>query len=157
MEDCLTYVHLTLRILDEEPGTYPLIRAVQLGTWGNIALKTNQPEVALERNLEALEIREMLFADSGVITSQLTASYTETAFAMMANGLLSKAKELIETSASLRKQMPKFSRLQLYSPLYYKAILYKHEGEYAQAADFALEALRDREAAFGPDDHENTR
>ncbi|KAK7928259.1 tetratricopeptide repeat domain-containing protein [Apiospora marii] len=157
MEDSLVYVQLTLRILDESPGDYAQIRAGNLGTWGNVALKINQADVALEKNLEALEIRKNTLAATGVVNSQIAASYTETAFAMIANGLFSEAEELIETSISLRKQMPKFSRLQLCSPLYYKAILYNHKGDYMRAAACASEALRDREMAYGPDDHENKR
>ncbi|KAK8128617.1 tetratricopeptide repeat domain-containing protein [Apiospora sp. TS-2023a] len=157
MDDSLAYVQLTLRILDENPGDYAQIRAGNLGTWGNVALKINQADVALEKNLEALEIRKNTLAATGEVNSQIAASFTETAFAMIANGLFSEAEELIETSICLRKQMPKFSRLQLCSPLYYKAILYNHKGNYVQAAAYASEALRDREMAYGPDDHENKR
>lgn len=147
-----------MEVLDEHPGQYQRIRAVNLGTWGNLAMETDQPEVALDKNLEALGIRQTLHEETGSVDSQLTASYTETARAMMMNGMFEKAKAYIETSISLRKSMPQFSRLQLYSPLFYMAQIHIYKGAYESAATNILEAMRDREIEYGrPDDCENKR
>ncbi|XXH04594.1 hypothetical protein Hte_011011 [Hypoxylon texense] len=157
MRDSLAYIRLILKILEDEPESYPRIRANQLGTWSNIAMEINQPEVSLQKNLEALEIRQRIFAETGVVNSQLTASYTETARSMMMNNMFDKAKELINKSIELRKQMPQFSRLQLYSPFYYLSLIHSHEGDLENARLTAIEALRDREIKFGRDDHGNKR
>lgn len=121
MDQSLKYIQFTMEVLDEYPGQHLRIRAVILGTWGNLAMEIDQPEVALDKNLEALGIRQALYEETGIVDSQLTASYTETARAMMMNGMFEKAKAYIETSISLRQSMPKFSRLQLYSPLCHMA------------------------------------
>lgn len=120
-------------------------------------MEINQPEVSLQKNLEALEIRKRMFAETGVVNSQLAASYTETARSMMMNNMFDKAKRLIDKSIQLRKKMSQFSRLQLYSPLYYLSLIYLHEGEFEKATSTALEALREREIKFGRDDRENKR
>lgn len=157
MDDSLKYIHLVLKILENDPDGHPQIRAGQFGTWGNIAMVMNQPGLSLQKNLEALEIREKMFAETGVVNSQLAASYTETARSMMMNNMFDKAKGFIKKSIEVRKQMPQFSRLQLYSPLYYLSLIHLHEGEYEKAASLALEALREREIQFGRDDRENKR
>ncbi|KAI1339138.1 hypothetical protein F5Y15DRAFT_384912 [Xylariaceae sp. FL0016] len=157
MDASLAYIRLTLELLDDQPDGYPQIRAGQLGTWSNIAMETNQPDLALQKNLEALRIRQGLLEETGEVNSQIAASYTETARSMMMHGMFDRAKTLIEESISLRKQMPQFSRLQLYSPLYYKSLIYFHEGEYDQAILAAEEALREREVNFGTDDRQNKR
>lgn len=158
MDQSTRYIKFTMEVLDEHPGQYQRIRAVNLGTWGNLAMETDQPEVALDKNLEALGIRQTLHEETGIVDSQLTASYTETARAMMMNGMFEKAKAYIETSISLRKSMPLFSRLQLYSPLFYMAQIHIYKGAYESAATNILEAMRDREIEYGrPDDCENKR
>ncbi|KAI1758695.1 hypothetical protein GGR53DRAFT_215907 [Hypoxylon sp. FL1150] len=157
MDESLVYIQLTLKILKNEPDSHPQIRAGQLGTWSNIAMEINQPEVSLQKNFEALEIRERIFAETGVFNSQLAASYTETARSMMMNNMFDKAKGLIEKSIEVRKKMPQFSRLQLYSPWYYLSLIHLHEGEYEKAASLVLDALREREMEFGRDDCESKR
>lgn len=158
MEQSLKYIQFTMEVLDEDPGQHRRIRAVMLGTWGNLAMETDQPEVALDKNLEALGIRQALYEETQIVDSQLTASYTETARAMMMNGMFEKAKAFIETSISLRKSMPQFSRLQLYSPLCYMAQIHIHQEAYDYAARNIYEAMRDREIEYGrPDDCENKR
>lgn len=158
MDQSTRYIKFTMEVLDQHPGQYQRIRAVNLGTWGNLAMETDQPEVALDKNLEALGIRQTLHEETGSVDSQLTASYTETARAMMMNGMFEKAKAYIETSISLRKSMPQFSRLQLYSPLFYMAQIHIYKGAYESAATNILEAMRDREIEYGrPDDCENKR
>lgn len=106
---------------------------------------------------EHLEIRESVFAETGIVDSHIAAAYSETARAMLMNGIFSKARALIYQSIELRKQMPKFSRLQLHSPLMYLAWIDWHEGSHQSAVDRLLEALRDREVEFGKDDHEGMR
>lgn len=158
MDQSLKYIEFTMQVLDEDPGQHRRIRAVMLGTWGNLAMETAQPEVALEKNLEALGIRQALYEETKIVDSQLTASYTETARAMMMNGMFEKAKAFIETSISLRKSMPQFSRLQLYSPLSYLAQIHIHQGAYDSAERNIYEAMRDRAIKFGrSDDCENKR
>ena len=106
---------------------------------------------------EHLEIRESVFAETRIVDSHIAAAYSETARAMLMNGIFSKARTLIYRSIELRKQMPKFSRLQLHSPLMYLAWIDWHEGSHQSAVDKLSEALRDREVEFGRDDHENMR
>lgn len=153
----MDYVQATLTTHSDSMESYPRIVAGQYGTWAQVALRTNQYELGLEKMREHLKIRESIFAETGTLDSHIAAAYSETARAMLMNGLFSEARTLIYRSIELRKQMPKFSRLQLHSPLMYLAWIDWHEGSYQDAVDKLLEALRDREVEFGRDDYEGMR
>ncbi|KAF9888438.1 hypothetical protein FE257_008716 [Aspergillus nanangensis] len=153
----LEYIQMILQILDGLPGDHSQIEAGLYGTWSGIAVETNQAEVALEKRLENLAILEDIFDKTGDINSHITACYSEAGRAMIMNGMFTKAREFIDKSVSLRKQMPHFSRLQLYSPLYYTALIHLSEGKYEEAESGLLEALRDREVKYGKDDCESKR
>lgn len=153
----MDYLQATLTTHSDSMECHPRIVAGQYGTWAQVALRTNQYELGLKKMQEHLEIREGVFAQTGIVDSHIAAAYSETARAMLMNGIFSKARTLIYRSIKLRKQMPKFSRLQLHSPLMYLAWIDWHEGNHQSAVDKLLEALRDREVEFGRDDHEGMR
>ena len=153
----MDYLQATLTTHSDSTDYHPRIVAGQYGTWAQVALRTNQYELGLKKMQEHLEIRESVFAETGIVDSHIAAAYSETARAMLMNGIFSKARTLIYRSIELRKQMPKFSRLQLHSPLMYLAWIDWHEGSHQSAVDKLLEALRDREVEFGRDDHEGMR
>lgn len=153
----LEYIEMILRTLESDSEDHSQIEAGLYGTWSGIAVETNRPEVALEKRLESLAILEQIFAKTGDINSQIAACYSETARAMIMNGIFTKAREFIDKSILLRKQMPHFSRLQLYSPLYYTALIHLQEGKFDEAESGLLEALRDREVKYGKDDCESKR
>ena len=153
----MDYLQATLTTHSDSMEYHPRIVAGQYGTWAQVALRTNQYELGLMKMQEHLEIRESVFAETGIVDSHIAAAYSETARAMLMNGIPGKARNLIHRSIELRKQMPKFSRLQLHSPLMYLAWIDWHEGSHQNAVNKLLEALRDREVEFGMDDHENMR
>ena len=153
----MDYLQATLTANSDSREHYDRIVAGQYGTWAQIALRTNQHELGLKKMQEHLEIRECIFAGTRVVDSHITAAYSETARAMLMNGIFSRARALIYRSIELRKQMPNFSRLQLHSPLMYLAWIDWHEGNHQIAVDRLLEVLRDREVEFGRDDCEGMR
>ena len=136
---------------------YPRIVAAQHGTWAQLALRGNYYELGLQKMQEHLKIRESIFAKTGIADSHIAAAYSETARAMLMNGMYSEARTLIYRSIELRAQMPNFSRLQLHNPLMYLAWIDWHEGNPHIAVDRLLGALQDREVEFGRDDHESMR
>ncbi|KAK0508081.1 hypothetical protein JMJ35_009165 [Cladonia borealis] len=156
-EECMDYVQATLTTHSDSKEYHPRIVAGQYGTWAQIALRTNQCELGLEKMQEHLKIRESIFAETGVVDSHIAAAYSETARAMLMNGMSSEARTLIHRSIDLRKQMTKFSRLQLHSPLMYLSWIDCYEGSHQDAVDKLLEALQDREVEFGRDDQEGMR
>ena len=153
----MDYLQATLTAHSDSKEYHPRIVAGQYGTWAQVALRTNQYELGLMKMQEHMTIRESVFAETGIVDSHIAAAYSETARAMLMNGIFDKARPLIHRSIELRKQMPKFSRLQLHSPLMYLAWIDWHEGNHQSAVDKLLEVLRDREVEFGMDDHVGMR
>lgn len=153
----MDYLQATLSTHSDSKEYHPRIVAGQYGTWAQVALRTNQYELGLEKMQEHLKIRESIFAETGIVDSHIAAAYSETARALLMNGMFSKARTLIYRSIELREQMPKFTRLQLHSPLMYLAWIDWYEGSHQDAVWKLLEALRDREVEFGRDDHEGMR
>ena len=156
-EECMDYLQTTLTTHSDSTEYHPRIVAGQYGTWAQVALRTNQYKLGLEKMQEHLKIRESIFAETGVVDSHIAAAYSETARAMLMNGIFTEARTLIYRSIELRKQMPGFSRLQLHSPLMYLSWINWHEGNHQSAVDQLSEALRDREVELGRDDHEGMR
>ena len=153
----MDYLQATLTTHSDSMEDHPRIVAGQFGTWAQVALRTNEYELGLKKMQEHLEIREKVFAETGIVDSHIAAAYSETARAMLMNGIFSKARTLIYRSIELRKKMLKFSRLQLHSPLMYLAWIDWHEGNHQSAVDKLLEVLRDREVEYGRDDHRGMR
>lgn len=117
MDEALEYVQATLKVHKISPNSYPRIEAVQYGTWSMIAMSLNQPELAREKGSKALRIHIGLYEADKTITSQLVASYTELGRIMILNGEIAEVERLIKESEHLRRQMRKFTRLQLFTPL----------------------------------------
>ena len=111
----------------------------------------------METGMKSLSIREQLFAESGVPDSQIVASYTSAGLTYLMSGRYDEAEQFVNKSMALRKQMPNFTRLQLYSPLVYLSLIYLYRGKCEDAADYLLEALGDRKLKYGTDDHESMR
>jgi tetratricopeptide (TPR) repeat protein len=155
--ECLASVEATMAAHEDSQKSFPSLTAEINGTAGIICLEINNPDDTLRYLQDYLVIREQIFAQTNEISAKLAAGYSETAQAMMANGLFSKAKEMLEKSIDLRRQMPKFTELQLFSPLLHLALCYWHERNYDKADNLLLKALRDRGAKFGKDDTEGRR
>ncbi len=127
------------------------------GTRGVVSMEINQPEAALEHIQIHMDLRLESFHETNRVDSKLAAGYTELGRALSLNGLFAKAKEAFIKSIELRRQMPKFTRLQLFTPLKGLSLVAWHEGNNEQAAQLLLEALQDRELAFRLDDREGNR
>ena len=126
-------------------------------TRGTLALDTNDYDIALYQLTELVALREKSFTESGVLTGKLAMAYSELGKALLMNGQYAKADELFARSMEIRRQLKNFSRLQLFNPLRGRALVQWQAGHYELAASLYLEALRDREDAFGPDDKEGAR
>ena len=157
MDEALEYVEATLQVLNLSPRPYPRIVANQYGTWGNVAMSLNKPKLAREKCEKAHQINQEIYATEKVITSQYVASYSELGRIMIMNNEIEEAEKLIKKSEDLRRQMPHFSRLQLYSPFIFKSYILIMKGKYTEAEDILKEAIKDRELVYGKDDTENKR
>lgn len=157
-EGAYDYIQATLAVHEDCVGEeYPRIVAAQYGTWSAIAKEINDPKLAMETGMKSLAIREQLYTESGVPDSQIVASYASAGLTYIMNGKYDEAEQFVNKSITLRKQMPNFSRLQLYSPLVYLSLIYLYRGKREDAAGYLLEALGDREVEYGIDDHESMR
>ena len=148
---------MILRTIKADSKDHSQIEAGLYGTWSGIAVETNQPQVALEKRLDILAILEKIFAQTGDVNSQIAACYSETARALIMSRIFTSAREFIDKSVAIRKKMPHFSRQQLYSPLYYSALIHIHEGKFDEAESELSEALRDREVKYCRDNCESKR
>jgi tetratricopeptide (TPR) repeat protein len=104
-----------------------------------------------------MRLREEAFHETKTPTFKLAAAYSEYGRALMVNGVFTKAMDMFEKSSEIRKKLPDFTRLQLFSPLCGQGRILWHRGEYQKAAELFLEALRDRELTFGRDDTKSYR
>jgi tetratricopeptide (TPR) repeat protein len=127
------------------------------GTRGIVSMEINQPESALEHIQIHMDHRLKSFHETNQVNSKLAAGYTELGRALTLNGLFTKAKEAFTKSIELRRQMPNFTRIRLFTPLKGLSLVAWHRGDNEQAAQLLLEALRDRELAFGQNDREGNR
>ena len=73
------------------------------------------------------------------------------------NDELEEAERLLTKSIELRKQMPKFTNLQLYTPIVALSHIELSRGHLSEAEARLLEALGVREEAYGFDDCESVR
>lgn len=67
-------------------------------------------------------------------------------------GNIQRADSLIKESVRLRKQMPNFTRLQLYSPIIFTSYIQLLQGKFEDAETELLNALRDREVEYNTKD-----
>ena len=147
----------TLRLYDECSEEYPSILANQYGTWAEMAVCINEPELAMTKMQRSFEIREAVHQKTLVADSHIAAAYSNTAKVMLMNGMLSQAESHIRRSMDLRRQMSNFSRLQLHNPLVYLSWIDWQRGDLTAAVAKLLEALRDREVEYGINDGKNMR
>lgn len=153
----MDYAKATLAILESCADDYPHIKACQYATWSAVARVLNQPKLAREKGEDSFRINDEIYKASGVVTSQIVASYTELGRVMIMNNELEEAERLIKESGRLRRQSPHFSRLQLFSPILFYSYIENLKGQFKEAEKHLLEALRDRELEYGKDDRESNR
>lgn len=144
-------------LLDYSAQDLKDIRAEIHGTRATMAVDTNDSEAALEHRQQNVTLREEAFAETGVLSSKLAASYSEYGRALMMNGVLTKAKEMFNRSIEIRRKLPGFTRVQLYTPLRCQGLIAWKNGEYEEAVELFLEALRDQEMEYGRDDSKSSR
>lgn len=151
------FVRTTLQVHETCGTKNPDLLASQHETWAEIAMARNQATIALEQGQLALSIRKKLYDEDGVISNQLTTSYTTVARALIMANQLDKAEELINESRRLRRALPKFSKLHLFTPLVYESLMDYVKGNYADAVMRLTEALEDRQEVYGHDDEVGKR
>ena len=79
----------TLRVYNECGEEYPSILANQYGTWAEIAVCINKPELAMTKMQRSFEIREAFYQKTQVADSHIAAAYSNTAKVMLMNGMFS--------------------------------------------------------------------
>ena len=102
----------------------PRIVAAQYGTLNAIAEELNDPKFAMETEKKSLAIREEISQRTGVPDSHIVASYTSAELTYFMNRKFDEAEHFVNKSMTLRKHIPKFSRLQLHSPLVYLPLIH---------------------------------
>lgn len=158
LDEASDWANATLKIFELCPKEYPMLRACQYATLSAVARERNQPTLACEAYGECFRINQEVYESNRVITSQLVAAYTELGRVMIMAGNIEEAEELIQESIRLRRQMPEFCRLQLYSPILYTSYIQLVRSEHEAAEKELLSALRDRELEYKTkDDTESKR
>jgi tetratricopeptide (TPR) repeat protein len=157
LDDSIDYVEAALEAHKISPDNHIRMLAAQYGTWCNVAMSLNQPLVAREKGLQSFRLNQRHFERTQVVDSQYVASYSELGRIMIMNGELDEAERLIQESARLRRQLPHFTRLHLYSPILFYSYIEVIRGQFESAEAHLLQALRDREAKYGKNDTESKR
>lgn len=145
------------RQCERGPCTPKLLVAGQYGTWCNVAMSLNQPSVAREKGLQCFRLNQQYFETTKVVDSQYVAAYTGFARILIMNEELEEAERLIKESERLRRSLPHFTRLHLYSPILFYSYIEIIRGQYDSAETHLLQALGDRETRYGRDDTESKR
>jgi hypothetical protein len=127
------------------------------GTKQAMAAECNDASACFFHGNAQLTLQEELYAERGELTSKLGIAHSQMGVAHMLNGLYGHAVESFRQSQSYREQMPNYNKLSLFSPLIGRGWALWLQGQNDEAEKLFLEALRDREAAFGPDDKEGER
>lgn len=125
-----------------------MLRACQHATLSAVARAKNQPEIACREYGDCFRINLEVYKRTKVVTSQLVAAYSEMGRVLIMTGDLDHADELIKESVRLRRQMPNFSKLQLFSPIMFTSYIQVLKCQYAEAEAQLLEALGDREMEY---------
>ncbi|RDW58870.1 hypothetical protein BP6252_13346 [Coleophoma cylindrospora] len=133
------------------------LRATAYGTMGVLAQLADKPEDALYYDELNLKLRQESYAITKEVDATLAAGYGHLAEALALNGLFGKAKEMFEKSIEVRRQMPNFTPLQLFTPLLGLGQIACYEGNYTQAGKYLHDALRDRVSQFGENDSQGGR
>ena len=106
---------------------------------------------------QSFDINLDIYKEQHVITSSYAASYAEFGRVLIMNDELEEAERLLTKSIELRKQMPKFTKLQLYTPTVALSYIDLLRGHLKGAEARLREALGVREEAYGFDDRESVR
>ena len=155
--ECFELVETTLKMHEYAAEPVRDLLAELHGTWGIMAIECNQSGPALDHIQTHLDLRLERFGETKQANSKLAAAYTEYGRALLLNGLFAKAQEAFIKSMDMRCQMPNFTRLQLFTPLRGMALIAYHQQNFNLAAELLLQALEDRENAFGRNDREGHR
>ena len=122
-----------------------------------MAAECNDASACFFHGKAQLTLQEELYREKGELSSKLGTAHSQMGVAYMLNGLYSQAVDSFEQSQTYREQMPNYSKLSLFSPFIGRGFALWLQGQNDEAEKLFLEALRDREAKFGPDDREGER
>lgn len=105
---------------------------------------------------QSFDINQDIYKEQQIITSSYAASYAEFGRVLIMNDL-EEAERLLIESIELRKAMPKFTRLQLYTPIVALSYIDLTREHLEEAEARLREALAVREEFYGFDDRESVR
>ena len=158
ISDCLSFSEAAFSILEQSKEPMMDLLSAAHNARGTLALQINQPKEALHHYQEFLRVQQNIYQKSGKATTKCAAAFSELGMARLMNKQCShEVFELFETSESIRQGLPGYNRLNIYNTLRGKAYYHWLRGELDAAFTFLDEALKDREAQFGPDDKKGMR
>lgn len=104
-----------------------------------------------------MAVQDEFFSETGESTRDYGIAVMQLGQASMNMGLLTEADELFQKTTKIREGEKGFNRHSLFSPLLGRASLLWMRQDYHGAAEALLEALHDREVAYGLDDKQGGR
>jgi len=133
------------------------VRAQAHGMRFNCATRLDEPKIALEHARKEAAFQEDLCRESGEPARDLSIALHHLADACIGAGLHEEASRHIDRVIEIREGLPGFTRHSLYSPLMSQGYLNWIKGDAGTAIKLFKVALKDREAAYGPDDRQGGR
>lgn len=124
---------------------------------GNLATLLNDSERALYHANAAMAGQDQFFSETGKTSREYGIAALQLGEALMNSGLWTEADELFQKTIVLLQGEKRFNRHSLFEPLLGRACLLWMRQDYHGAAEALLEALRDRELAYGQDDKQGGR
>ena len=150
-------LHLALEIFGESrEGHERVLSNIFSGLVWNSVLSKDLPMV-FHYAQKRFDIEEMLETKRGKADSLTAVAYNDLGMAYTLNGVHEKAIPYIQKSKEIRESLPGFRKEWLFSPFLAFGKTYWRLGRHEDAAAILLEALQDREKAFGPDDRQSIR
>ena len=158
MTSCLSFMEATFSTFRQSGEAMPDLLSAMHNAGGAIALQINQPAKMLEHYKEYFRVQRDIYAANSRPTTKYAAAYSELGMAYVTNKQYDEEViQLFDTSASIRQDLPGFKKVDLFNTLRGKGYCYWLRGELEEALRYLLEALNDREQAFGPDDTNGMR
>jgi tetratricopeptide (TPR) repeat protein len=151
-DEAITIIQQTIDVWKISSDQSQWLLAEQYEGWAEVAMCIHQPEVALQMSLRGLEMRKKMLKEDGVITNQLATTHTIVARALIMQDKIDEAETFIRESIRLRKATPDFSKLHLFTPLIWQALIYYRRENYESALECLEQALRDRWQLYGKND-----
>ncbi len=156
-QDCAKFIETAFAVAEECSTDTRNLRSALHNLRGSLAATSNDRKTAVIENEKFLEIEEELYNETGKLTSRLASGYSEVGRVNIMRGMFEGVGDLFERSIEIRRELPSYSKLQLYNPVRGLAMMYYYYHDNEMAEEKLLELLHDRERDFGINDREGGR